>query len=248
MDRHVVNTAELREYESLGWLIHVLSNLGDGNIYSGARILYNEYVRLHNRVRSGVPPVVDIDRGLAPHSPARALFAQRVMQEHVPRSEAMVGLLARLESNNRTLRPGGDKMRSVAAGVDENVANGAIVTRRRDVEENNSSDDSSVDMYVAVVPRRWSRRNSNVRAEGSGMRPLDDYFGVARGQEAPSAAENVDMEEDVSDDVIDLTDSVEDAVPDSTVSETVPVAEGPSAIAAESEGPSLESCGFPVQE
>ena len=80
------------------------------------------------------------------------------------------------------------------------------------------------------------------------MRPLDDYFGVAWGQEAPSAAENVDMEEDVSDDVIDLTDSVEDAVPDSTVSETVPVAEGPSAIAAESEGPSLESCGFPVQE
>ena len=69
MDRHVVNTAELQEYESLGWLIHVLSNLGDGNIYSGARILYNKYVRLHNRVRSRVPPVVDIDRGLAPHSP-----------------------------------------------------------------------------------------------------------------------------------------------------------------------------------
>ena len=80
------------------------------------------------------------------------------------------------------------------------------------------------------------------------MRPLDDYFGVARGQEAPLAAENVDMEEDVSDDVIDLTDSVEDAVPDSTVSETVPVADGPLAIAAESEGPSLERCGFPVQE
>ena len=120
----------MREYKSLGWLIHVLSNLGDGNIYSGARILCNEYVRLHNRVRSGVPPVVDIDRGLAPHSPARALFAQRVMQEHVPRSEAMVGLLARLESNNRTLRPGGDEMRAVAAGVDENVANGAIVARR----------------------------------------------------------------------------------------------------------------------
>ena len=94
MDRHVVNTAELREYKSLGWLIHVLSNLGDGNIYSGACILYNEYVQLHNHVRSRVPPVVDIDRGLAPHSPAWALFAQRVMQEHVPWSEAMVGLLA----------------------------------------------------------------------------------------------------------------------------------------------------------
>ena len=158
----MVNTAELQEYESLGWLIHVLSNLGDGNIYSGACILYNEYVRLHNRVRSGVPPVVDIDCGLAPHSPARALFAQRVMQEHVPRSEAMVGLLARLEANNRPLRPGGDEIRAVAAGVDENVANGSVVARRRDVEENNSSDDSSVDMYVAVVPRRRSRRNSNV--------------------------------------------------------------------------------------
>ena len=80
------------------------------------------------------------------------------------------------------------------------------------------------------------------------MCPLQDYFGVAQGQEAPLAAENVDMEEDVSDDVIDLTDSVEDAVPDSTVSETVPVAEGPSAIAAELEGPLLESCGFLAQE
>ena len=80
------------------------------------------------------------------------------------------------------------------------------------------------------------------------MHPLHDYFGVSRGPEAPSAAKNVDMEEDVLDNVIDLTDSVEDAVPDSTVSETVPVAEGPRAIAAELEGPSLESCGFPVQE
>ena len=80
------------------------------------------------------------------------------------------------------------------------------------------------------------------------MRPLHDYFGVARGPEAPVAAENVDMEEDVSDNVIDLTDSAEDAVPDSAVSETVPVEEGLRAIAAESEGPLLESCGFPVQE
>ena len=80
------------------------------------------------------------------------------------------------------------------------------------------------------------------------MRPLHDYFRVAWSQEAPSAAENVDMEEDVSDDVIDLTDSVEDAVPDSAVSETVPVKEGLRAIVAELEGPLLESCGFPVQE
>ena len=76
MDRHVVNTAELREYKSLGWLIHVLLNLGDDNIYSGACVLYNKYVRLHNCVSSGVSPVVDIDCGLAPHSPARVLFAQ----------------------------------------------------------------------------------------------------------------------------------------------------------------------------
>ena len=162
MDRHVVNTAELQEYKSLGWLIHVLSNLGDGNIYTGARILYNEYVRLHNRVRYGVPPVVDIDCGLALHSPAWALFAQRVMQEHVPWSEAMVGLLTRLESNNHTLRPVGDKVPAAAAGVDKNVANGAIVARSQGAGEANSSDNSSVDMYVAVVPVRRSRRNSNV--------------------------------------------------------------------------------------
>ena len=80
------------------------------------------------------------------------------------------------------------------------------------------------------------------------MRPLHDYFGVAWGQEAPLAAENVDMEGYVLDNVIDLTDSVEDAVPDSAVSETVPVEEGPRAIGTESEGPLLESCGFPVQE
>lgn len=162
MDRHVVNTAELREYKSLGWLIHALSNLGDGNIYSSACILYNDYVRLHNRVRSGVSLVVDINCRLAPHSPSWALFAQRVMQEHVPWSEAMVGLLACLETNNRTLRPVGGKVPAAAAGVDENVANGAIVACRRGAGEANSSDDSSVDMYVAVVPRRRSRKNSNV--------------------------------------------------------------------------------------
>ena len=54
-------------------------------------------------------------------------------------------------------------MRAVTAGVDKNVANGAIVARRRDVGETNSSDDSSVDMYVAVVPRRRSRGDSNAR-------------------------------------------------------------------------------------
>ena len=80
------------------------------------------------------------------------------------------------------------------------------------------------------------------------MRPLHNYFGVAQSPEALAAAENVDMEEDVSDDVINLTDSIEDAVPDSAVSETVPIEEGLRAIAAESEGPSLESCGFSVQE
>ena len=80
------------------------------------------------------------------------------------------------------------------------------------------------------------------------MRPLPEYFGVAQGPEAPAVVGNANMEEDVSDDVIDLTDSVEDAVPDSTVSEAVPVAEGPRANAAESEGPLLKSCGFPVQK
>lgn len=80
------------------------------------------------------------------------------------------------------------------------------------------------------------------------MRPLHDYFGAAQGSEVLAAAEDVNMEDDVSDNVIDLTDSVEDAVPDSAVSETVPVEEGPHAIAAELEGPLLESCGFPAQE
>ena len=51
------------------------------------------------------------------------------MQENVPRNEAMAGLLAQLESNNRTLRPVGDEVRAVAAGVDKNVANRAIVAR-----------------------------------------------------------------------------------------------------------------------
>ena len=53
-------------------------------------------------------------------------------------------------------------MRAVAASVDKNVANGAIVARGGDAGETNSTDNSSVDMYVPVVPRRRSRRNSNV--------------------------------------------------------------------------------------
>ena len=52
----------------------------------------------------------------------------------------------------------------------------------------------------------------------------------------------------MSNNVIDLTKSAEDAVPDSAVSETVTIVEDSRAIAAESEGPSLESCGFSVQE
>ena len=112
--------------------------------------------------------------------------------------------------------------------------------------ESNSSDNSSVDMYVVVVLRRRSRKNFNVWLEGGGMRPLHKYFGAAQGPEALVVAENSDIKEDVSDDVIDLTDSAEDAVPDSAVSETVPVKEGHCAIAAELEGPLLESCRFPV--
>ena len=80
------------------------------------------------------------------------------------------------------------------------------------------------------------------------MRPLPKYFGVAWGREVPAVAGNSGMEEDVSNNVIDLTESAEDAVPDSAISETVQVVEDPCAIAAESEGPALESCGFPVHE